>query len=255
MKFLQKLSDLFTLRKALDFVYPMKCSICEKDGTDSVCQDCASRLPRVDFPYCVRCGKPLSQKYRLDSCKNCAESWKYIDRARSLFLYQSPALELLHKFKYNGRISLGVFLAKSLAEAFPSMRSLSTLFSWEPVEEPIVIIPIPIHPVKKFTRGFNQNEVVLEFYRHALGIPVSTLMIRRKYTRSQVGLTENKRFENVKHAFYVPKRLSRQVEGKSVLLFDDLITTGATINSAGRALKKAGARYVFALSLYTAVKS
>ncbi len=255
MSILQRITGLFVPGLFPEYFYPRRCVICSEDGVGGVCDTCYRSFTRVDYPFCFRCGKPLVQAYRTESCGECYAKWKHVDRARSLFAYKPPALTVLHRFKYQNRIGLGKFFAKALLDAFPNRRSLSAVFNWEPVEEPILILSIPIHPVKKFTRGFNQNEVVLQFCKDTFGIPMSNLMFRRKYTRSQVGLTENLRFENVRRAFGVSGRLSRLIEGKSVLLFDDLITTGATINSAARALKQVGAKHVFALSLYTAVKS
>lgn len=254
MKPLQKIARFFLPWTALDYLYPRNCVLCGVEGVEGVCEECALSFVQVELPYCIKCGKPLRQAFSEDSCAECYGKWKHIDRARSLFIYKAPASVVLHRFKYQRRIGLGGFFGKFLAEIFPSVSALSALFGWELEEVPILIVPVPIHPVKKFTRGFNQNEVVLQFYAPVVGIPVSNLMTRRKFTRSQVGLTEQKRFQNVKRAFFVPRKLSEQIEGKSVLLFDDLITTGATINSAAYALKEAGAKHVFALSLFTAVK-
>jgi len=118
---------------------------------------------------------------------------------------------------------------------------------------PACIVPLPLHPLKRFRRGFNQNELVLQFYAPPLGLPVASGLLRRvRNTRSQVGLGASDRFRNVRNAFAVPPRMLPQVENRSVLLFDDLITTGATVNAAARALKSAGAKKVYALSLFTA---
>ena len=237
----------------IDYLYPTDCVLCGKDGVDGVCEDCELSFARVDFPFCVRCGKPLRQAYGTDSCSECAGRWKHVDRARSILIYQGGAREVLHKFKYQRRAGLGKYFASLLNRTYPNMQKLSLYFNWDLNEQPSLIVPIPIHPFKKLIRGFNQNELVLEYSSVKREIPINvSLVVRKKFTRSQVGLPENKRFENVHDAFVVNPRLSQLVEGKSVLLFDDLITTGATINSAARALKQAGTKHVFALSLFTA---
>ncbi|OPX21345.1 MAG: hypothetical protein B1H03_06760 [Planctomycetales bacterium 4484_113] len=140
---------------------------------------------------------------------------------------------------------------------FGGLSGLAAHFGWDPADAPACIVPLPLHPLKRFRRGFNQNELqnelVLQFYAPPLGLPVASGLLRRvRNTRSQVGLGASDRFRNVRNAFAVPPRMLPQVENRSVLLFDDLITTGATVNAAARALKSAGAKKVYALSLFTA---
>jgi len=256
MNIVEKISTFFLPKRSLEYVYPQWCVLCAVDGTQGVCDECESKFERVDLPYCFRCGKPLKSAYgySYEECSHCRNTWKFVDRARSLYLYKEPAKEILHQFKYWQRIGLGKFFGEILKTTFPTLERLSMHFAWEPDELPEFIVPIPIHSWKRFLRGFNQNEVVLQFFAPAVRISVdSSILVRKKYTRSQVGLTETKRYQNVKNAFAVQKSHHARIKGKSILLFDDLITTGATMNSAAKALKQAGAKHVFAFSLYTAI--
>lgn len=111
-----------------------------------------------------------------------------------------------------------------------------------------MIVPVPIHHLKKAERGYNQSDFIAKGLSKSLGIPYSTKLIKRtRYTESQTGLLINERAENVAEAFKV--RNSKKIAGKNFLLVDDVITTGATTLECGRALVNAGANSVYACSV------
>jgi len=235
------------------YFYPPYCIFCGEMGRGPVCDRCVLAFSAVSPPICPQCGKPLRTGYARERCPDCSHQRWYVDAARSLYVYRGTGRQSLHRFKYHRRRILGRYFAEQLLRHFGGLSTLAAHFGWDPADAPACMVPLPLHPLKRFRRGFNQNELVVQFYAPPLGLPVASGLLHRvKNTRSQVGLGANERFQNVRDAFAVPSRMLPQVENRSVLLFDDLITTGATINAAARALKSAGATRVFALSLFTA---
>jgi len=248
-----RLSCTHILPQVWRLLFPQHCIFCGELAPQLVCAACAEKLPRVEPPVCPRCGKPLKTAVPRQECLHCSgHSW-CVEMARALYLYEGLGREALHRFKYGGRRGLARFFGDRLAREAGDLNRLGAWFNWDFGEEPELVVPIPLHGWKRFWRGFNQSELILKFYAPALGLPVRAgILRRRRRTRSQVGLSERQRFLNVRGAFAVPKRAQRLVRGKRVLLVDDLVTTGATVNAAARALKRAGAHSVYVLSLFTA---
>jgi ComF family protein len=234
-------------------MFPQYCIFCGELAETLVCDECAGKLTSVQHPICPRCGKPLKTTVARSECLHCSGHPWHVDIARALFVYEGEGRDALHRFKYGRRRGLARFFGKELSRGAGDLNRLSALFNWEFGEEPEIVVPLPLHWWKRFLRLFNQSELILKFYAPVLGIPVSTgILTREKNTRPQVGLTEPQRFVNVRKAFAVPKRATGRVRGKRILLVDDLVTTGATLNAAARALKNAGAKKVYALSFFTA---
>jgi ComF family protein len=239
---------------AAQLLYPQYCLLCGEMGAQLVCPRCADALERVSHPICPRCGKPLKTDVPRATCLHCEGRKWYVDRSRSLFRYEGQARELLHRFKYGRVRGLARFFGDEIGRAYPGRTGLAAHFGWELGDEPQVALPLPLHFLRRAVRGFNQSELVLKFCCEGLELPVDTALLRRRRnTPAQARLTMQQRFDNVRNAFAVPQRVARRVEGRRVLLFDDIITTGATANAAARALKQAGAEKVYALSLSAAM--
>jgi competence protein ComFC len=147
---------------------------------------------------------------------------------------QEPMQGIVHSLKYRNKRSLAKRLGKIMAEAV-AMPSL-----------PEAIIPVPLHPARKRERGYNQSELLAREVGSHLGLPVMNRALKRiKNTPSQTGLRREKRLENVKGAFRV--RETDAVKGRTVLLVDDVTTTGATLEACGEALALAGATKISAV--------
>ncbi|OGK10298.1 MAG: hypothetical protein A2Y63_04075 [Candidatus Riflebacteria bacterium RBG_13_59_9] len=234
-------------------LFPPYCIFCGELAELMVCAGCRDQLARVQPPICPRCGKPLKTDVPRGECLHCSRHRWYVESARALLTYEGRGREALHRFKYGRKRGLARFFGTELAQAAGDVRRLGALFNWDFGEEPELVVPMPLHPRKQFWRGFNQSELVLRFYAPTLGLPVGTGVLRRvKSTRPQVRLNEAERFANIRGAFAVPRAMKERVAGKHILLLDDMVTTGATMNAAARALQRAGAGKVYALSLYTA---
>ena len=248
---LNVLSDLAASVAGL--MFPQHCVFCGEMAETLVCDTCAGKLTPVQHPICPRCGKPLKTGVARSECLHCSGHKWHIDIARALYIYQGEGREALHLFKYGRRRGLSRFFGKELSRQAGNLNRLAALFNWEFGEEPELAIPMPLHRWKRFLRWFNQSELILKFYAPTLGLQLEpSALIRTRFTRSQVGLTEPQRFANVRKAFAVSARAVARVRGKRILLIDDLVTTGATLNAAALTLKRAGAKKVYALSFFTA---
>ncbi len=147
--------------------------------------------------------------------------------ARGAYIYHGKAAILVESMKYRGFRSLTTFMAQEMANLIGEFKG-------------DVLVPIPLHPARVRERGFSQTLLLSELISKNTGIPVEEVLTRRKYTKPQVKVSSNKRWRNVKGVFQV----NGEVGGKSLILVDDVMTTGATVNEAAKTLLKNGANSV-----------
>jgi len=236
--FNHKLQWLKTLlAKVSGLIYPDICQICENEKATSeesyVCRSCRSKIKYIEPPFCEQCGKPY-EGYITTSfiCSDCRSSKIYFSQARSVAVYDDVIKKAIHLYKYKSALWIEPILAEMLIE------SIKTDSDWS---ERDAIIPVPLHFVKRNERGFNQSERLSTRISKATGIPLNTKLLKRvKYTETQTTLDRSRRSENVKNAFDV-KDKSGWLKGKKLILIDDVLTTGATVNECERVLRKAGA--------------
>ncbi len=170
-----------------------------------------------------------------DLCTVCRESQVNFDAAYSFGSYEGPLRSLIHLFKYAKVESLALPMSRLLARAMP----LEQRFD--------MVIAMPMHWRKRWERGFNQADLLARPLAKRYGLKPATNLQRKRYTKSQAGLTERERQQNLKDSFCVKK--AEQIAGKRVLLIDDVFTTGATLRAAAGVLKNAGAAHISALTL------
>jgi len=234
------LSDL------LDFVYPPQCQICKLgfeaiDGNIWLCETCRKLMQVLPVPVCPVCRTPIPDPDR--SCNKCRKlvtiKWLY-----SLGMYDEYWSHLIKAFKYTPRPDLGKFLAKMLADSlreFPHMKEIDS------------VCAVPIFRHKEAKRGFNQAEIIAhEVAQHLELHYLPGQLVQINSNRDQIGLNLEERFRNVQGIYSVPEDFT--LKGKSVLLVDDVTTSGATLNSAAAALLTAGARSVAAATLAMALE-
>ena len=201
------------------------------------CQDCQQRVSRVPEPNCEICGLPLP---RAGLCKSCKTVRPYYKILRSWSIFEGPVRNALHKLKYRRNVALGEVLAQGMAGF------LLTL-NW-PVD---LVIPVPLGKKRFRERGYNQVALLARPLAFANGLNyLPNALTRLRETKSQVGLSVLERKENVTGAFFADPSL---VKGKTVLLIDDVATTGATLSSCAQALSNAGALSIYALTLARAL--
>ena len=176
-------------------------------------------------------------------CTHCRESRPEFERAAAFGEYKDSLRGLIHLLKYEGitpaQAPLGQMLGEAIRELLPATG-----------HEPLLLVPVPLHRSRRRSRGFNQAELIALAALKRLSQPielVSGLLIRQRETISQVGLSRQERIENMRGAFRIVDR--GRVKGRSVIVVDDVMTTGTTLSECARVLKKAGANMVWAATV------
>ncbi|MGH7769339.1 MAG: ComF family protein [Candidatus Binatia bacterium] len=233
----------------LDWLYPPRCRFCREplfDADDCFCRACSERIRRVIHPFCGACGRPFLDTSGDDHlCGNCLLRRPHFVRARAWACYptedgeEHPLREVVQRFKYGRKVSLGKPLGRLMAI------DCRGLFDERPLD---VILPVPLHPKRLRWRGFNQSVVLAREIGKEWKLPVDPfVLVRSRETPPQTQLNEEERKKNMRRAFSVNP--TRSVEGKAVLLIDDVYTSGATVNECSRALMRGGAKEVSVLTL------
>jgi ComF family protein len=176
-------------------------------------------------------------------CVNCRETSPEFERAASFGEYKDGLRELIHLLKYEGitpaQALLGQMLASAISDLLPAAG-----------DEPLLLVPVPLHRSRRRSRGFNQAELIARAALKRVSQPmelVSDLLIRQRETVSQVGLSREERIKNLHGAFRVGDRT--RVSGRNIVVVDDVMTTGTTLSECARVLKKAGANKVWAATV------
>lgn len=217
---------------ALDWLYPPQCGGCQTLGT-RWCSQCQSDCRRI-ISGCPRCGRPEPSPSPV--CAECAAQPPAFDALRSWAIYTGPLRFAILRLKYHQDVGLGEIFAQSLIELYQQV-------NW-PVD---LIVPVPLSADHAWERGYNQSTLLARPLALRLRIPLRPRALRRtRITQAQVGLNAQERRENVNRAFLADPR---EVAGKSMLIVDDVTTTGATMQACAEALREAGARSVYGLTL------
>jgi ComF family protein len=216
----------------LNLFFPQSCVLCGAQILErrwsAACPECWSKLEPVPAPFCLQCGMPAAAIET--RCGECRRGDHAFDFARSLFLFNDAMRGIIHHLKYAGRISLAKPLGPPLRDCLVSQGFQAKL-----------VVPVPLHRSRIRDRGFNQAELLAR----QLALPVNLrLLKRRKNTPSQTGLSRSQRTLNLSAAFEV-----RGQPPETVLVVDDVLTTGSTLHEIAKTLKRAGARRVEVLTV------
>lgn len=225
---------------ALNLALPPLCLGCAKPvGTPaSLCPSCWQGMDFIARPYCERFGTPFPADLGegLISLKVIADP-PVFGRLRAAARYDATARLLVHRFKYSDRLDLVTAMGSWMVRAGQEVLTGADL-----------LIPVPLHRRRFWGRRFNQAGELAKAISRDTGIPVAHEALRRvKATRSQVGLNSAERARNLSGAFRPAPAAVEAVKGRRIVLIDDVMTTGATLNSAARVLRRAGAVEVDAL--------
>jgi ComF family protein len=225
----------------LDQLYPPTCLHCEAPVAtpDALCAGCFTQLRPITAPLCLRLGIPFDVSLGPDalSAEAIADPPPF-DRARSAVLYNAVARKLVSRLKYGDRPELAQFCARLMAPA-----------GWEFWDRKPVLLPVPLHGWRQFTRRYNQSAELARALSGLIDLPLDPLLVRRKRnTRRQVGLTAEARARNVAGAFEARADILVRLKGRGVVIIDDVITTGSTVKAVTRALQKAGVERIDVLS-------
>ncbi len=218
---------------ALDFIFPKFCVGCGKHG-DFICAKCVLHLVRIHGPLCPQCGRPQTSDIL---CPGCVSWSAAIDGLRAPFRFEGTIRQAVHDLKYRN--------IRALAKPLSGL--LYDYLAAQPIPAD-VLVPVPLHSKRLKERGDNQSALLAKYLGKMMGIPVvSDRLVRAKYTLPQVKTSSVvERLTNVAGAFACKGSAFREL---SVLLIDDVATSGATINAAATALKSAGAVTVWGLTL------
>ena len=232
----QKKSWKFFLR----FLYPVRCPVCDRllpVESFGVCSSCEKELPWIVQPICMKCGKMLDS-FQREYCWNCMRYPHWFDRGIAAFSYTGSLRSSVKRMKFGNRQDYLDFFAESMVKQGRK---------WLELWKPDVIIPVPMYWIKKNRRGFNQSELLAEKIGRLTGIPVRKDILKKiRGTQDQKQLSLEERRKNLESAF----SLKKQPEGiRTVLLVDDVYTTGSTVDALASVLKQSGVEKVYFLTL------
>jgi len=230
----------FLLKSLADFVFPPICYGCDSEvEAGLVCEACRLALFTHELAVCPKCGRPCARTK--ETCGQCRTPFS-LSRVRALGLYVPPFDKLIQAFKYSGKTRVGELLGRALAALVQQDEVLSAAD---------LVCPIPLHPARRRERGFNQSLLLAAAIAMSTGLPLAEFLVRKKNTATQTRKTNPKdRLKNLAGAFRL--RLEADVRGKTVLLVDDVMTTGATLDQAARELLKGGAANVLGVVIAAA---
>ncbi|WP_448202814.1 double zinc ribbon domain-containing protein [Azospirillum sp. sgz302134] len=232
----------------LDALLPPRCLCCggSVDRQGGLCAGCWGTLTFIAAPVCACCGVPFEFAVAGETlCGACMAEPPPFGRARAVLVYDDGSRPLVLGFKHGDRIhaadAYGAWMARAGAELLADADLLA---------------PVPLHRWRLFRRRYNQAALLARATGRRAGVPVvPDLLLRRRATPSQGGLDRKGRAKNVKGAFLLRPGVKARVEGKRVVLVDDVLTTGATLAECARVLRRAGAARVDVLTLARVVKT
>ena len=233
-------------QKLLSALFPSRCILCLQTMQESaihqrveICLSCYQALPHNDN-FCTRCALPLADDIENKVlCGRCIKRLPQFDYSLSLFRYEGEIIKLIHQLKFGEKISY----ARSIGEML--------LFLFEDVSlpeqsKPDCIIPVPLHKKRLRQRGYNQSTEIARVISRKTGIPIAHDVVKReRNTTMQTGLKAKERHKNIRGAFNIIERKNY----KHVLIIDDVVTTGSTVNELAKELKKNGVDKIGVLSI------
>lgn len=226
----------------LDLLFPRKCLSCGKEGS-YFCSQCLNYLSLDSQRICPICEKPSIGGHTHTRCLRKDS----LDGLTSVFAYKGLIAKAITKLKYKFIFDI----AEDLVEVFLSSCGEDIAFGNYCQKEKPNLVPIPLHPHRLRWRGFNQSELLGKIIAENLGLQfIPDLLVRVKNTKPQMELSERERHENIRGAFSLKQQLPNNlITNNSILLFDDVWTSGATIKEAGKILKQNGVKKVWGLTI------
>lgn len=241
-------SSLFSI------LFPSDCRICHAPLTNiatlPVCEPCLAQIVPLDGTLCQICGEklfhPSAETEDKPLCGICRRVGAHFNRAAAFGAYEGALRDLIHLFKYNGVRPAGRVLGSLLNQTVATIA----------LPDSVIVVPVPLWSGKRTARGFNQAEAIARSFMNfqsSSSIQLDTsILTRTRETASQTGLTRHQRRANVRGAFAVVK--AEKIKGRSILVVDDVMTTGTTAGECARVLRRAGAKEVFVATVARATK-
>lgn len=218
----------------VELIWPRRCWLCDVECTSSLCDSCQTDLTSDTSLTCPRCSSTVGPYSDLsDGCDQCRKHNYHFDAAYRLGIYDGRLREAVLRIKHES----GEALAEELGRVLPRLRSAGLN-----AHQLDAVVPVALHWLRRWSRGYNQSETLARTIADSLRLPFHNWLMRIRPTPSQRAQTATARWENVRGAFRV--RRGAPVQGKRILLVDDVLTTGATADAAALALRQAGAAQV-----------
>jgi competence protein ComFC len=237
---LQATRGMFSALSSL--IYPPCCEECGAgvDAPAYLCTRCAGEAVRISAPFCMVCSEPFSGTFSGEFvCMDCQERKFHFACAVAPYKADGVVLEFIHKFKYQRAFRLRNALAEWAAEGLADERIRRQLVD--------ALVPVPLFHARRRWREFNQAREIALLVGRKAGIPVLDCLRRTRDTPRQAWLDRKKRMENLRNAFTL--RESMPVRGRHLVLIDDVLTTGSTLDECARALVQGGAESVRAITV------
>ncbi|MGA7216388.1 MAG: ComF family protein [Terrimicrobiaceae bacterium] len=220
--------------------FPSHCAGCsEAIRSGWLCRTCADSLTPVRPPRCEACSQPYSGLLDSFVCSNCRGRAFHFVCTVAVMQSRGIVRDLIHRFKYGGEVWLGSLLGDFLAQGLRDPRLRGRSFD--------AVVSVPLHPLRKREREFNQAEVLGRELARKSGLAFCEALERLRYTVTQTHFDRRRRMQNLQNAFKV--RRNAAVQGKDLLLVDDVLTTGSTLDECARVLLEAGAQSVRGLTV------
>ncbi|MDD3631338.1 MAG: ComF family protein [Atribacterota bacterium] len=233
----------------LSLIYPLSCENCGQPIRESkgysICDDCLKLIKLISLPYCHRCGKPFSREVDFEEgalCSDCLNKKHYFYFVRSVASYQGVLRKCIHLLKYKKQVKL----VKPLADLMIDYLSGCELIN---ISEIDLIIPVPLFKDDYLKRGFNQSGLLAKQIADYFSVTFSEdLLIKKRANLSQVGLSKEERRNNVKNVYSI-NSARQEYNISSLLLIDDIFTTGSSIEACCKELRKIGVERLYVLTL------
>lgn len=223
----------------ISLFFPRRCPVCDRPvrpWNALVCTECAPSFAYIEPPYCLKCGKHIGSSEK-EYCGDCAAHRHLYDRGRALFYYRSVSASIA-RFKYRGRREYAAYYAACMAGKLGNFISSCRADA---------LVPVPLHSDRQRKRGYNQAQVMAEALSALTGIPVRADLIERTVkTAPMKDLSAAERQNNLKKAF---KILRNDVKLNTIIIIDDIYTTGSTIDAMNREFRKAGVGRIYFITL------
>ena len=238
------------IKDIINFILPPRCLLCGKvlDEDKGLCDDCISQIEFLNQAICCRCGHPLLDVSEKSSdkliCGNCLKSKNHIPfrMLRSAYVYDDFSKKLILDLKFYDKTDLAPLLAKMMYVAGKDIFASNI----------DLIIPVPLHYTRLIRRRYNQSALLAKELGKLTNIKVDyKTFIKRRKTKPQVDCSGKERLTNVKNSFYVKD--FDKIKGKRILLVDDVLTTGSTLNECAKAIKQAKPKSIDGLTVSRAV--
>jgi competence protein ComFC len=229
------------MKKILNLLYPPSCYSCKVTTINAgLCSKCYSKILFAMNNYCNKCGFYYKNIEFKGLCANCVNKQYHFDSIDYCVVYNDMVYSLINQFKNHDSLHLKVLLSDFLIDKIRREVNL---------QQVDIIIPVPIHYFKLFLRQYNHMSIIGNYIAKQLHMETNNLALyKTRYTKMQKLLKLSMRLQNLKKSFSCNNKYRKSIENKTILLIDDVITTGSTVNECAKVLKKYGAKEVKVLS-------